>query len=309
MNLPQRSAAEVSNPLNTGEKPPGEKGFMDFNEGEEYTGIGRKITELVMKTHNFIVFVDEYGGVQWGYSEVNVGADDYSIVSNRVAELETRSRFLRIDAKCPEGTDMTIHQHALLSARRLIAEGMSRLLDSGSLEAAQGILDTAEKWITQRSLAYSRQWMLVPFSILAGAGLAVFFAWVLSQGMPPNGSPWLWLLGALLGGVGALVSNVIFNRKIPFDATAGRHLHRLEAILRWTVGVVAGLVVQLLIQGDVLLGFLANSNATPESALALSLLAGLSELFFPTLLRQFDQSVDGSATKPTAPVPAPEPTP
>jgi hypothetical protein len=193
------------------------------------------------------------------------------------------------------------------------------LLSSGSVESAQGMLGTAEKWIAQRSLEYSRGWLLVPFGGLAAAGLLAFFVLLLARGGPPeNGSPELWVLGALLGGVGALISNVSFNRKIPFDATAGRSLHLLEAVLRWLVGISAGLAVQLLVQGNVLFGFLANAGNPPVAGLVLSLLAGLSELFFPTLLRNFDQGVEAvgksaaeepEPSKPPVPTSSPVPVP
>ena len=295
MNIPRDVPPDPADPLPPEDRDvDGAKGFMDFNEGEVYTGIGRTIRELIMKTHNFIVFLDEFGGIQWGYSNVAVLSGDYSLVSNRVARLETQSRFLYADGgPDPSDPEFVLHQHALFSARRLIAEGISRLLDSGSLEAAQGILDTAEKWINQRSRSYSRGWLLFPFSLLALGGLVTFFILTFCWGqIPPAGDSRLLLLGALLGGLGALVSSVIFNDRIPIDATSGRTLHRLEALLRWSVGVAAGLAVQLLINGDILLGFLSSHNAPPVAGLVFSLLAGLSEIFFPTLLRSFDNSLE-----------------
>lgn len=307
MNVPQpRFAADTDKDTpDLGSATP--KSFMDYNEGQMYDGIGRKVEELIMKTESFIVFMDEFGGIQWGYSRILVTSDNYNTVVNRVAELETRSRFLRAGGPLRDGMSIANHQHALFSARRLLAEAVARLLASNSLDAAQGILDTAEKWIAQRSLECSRRWMLVPFGGLAVSGLLAFFFIVLNRGaLPENGSPLLWVLGALLGGVGALISNVSFNRTIPFDATAGLRLHVLEAVLRWLVGVVAGLTVQLLVQGNVVFGFMGNDDQPPVAALVLSLLAGLSELFFPTLLNQFDKSVAASgqpAAQPTSAAP------
>lgn len=284
MNLPQNAACSTEE---------SKRGFMDFNEGDVYDGIGRKVVELIMKTDTFIVFLDEFGGIQWGYSWVEVASENYNIVVNRVADLETRSRFLRVNDKPAPKSDIQTHQHALFSARRLLAEAVARILASNSLEAANGILDTAEKWIAQRSLDCSRRWLLIPFGVLAILSVIAFFCLVfLWGGLPLGGSPQFWILGTLLGGIGALVSNVIFNRKIPFDATAGRRLHELEAVLRWLVGSVAGLTTQLLVEADVMFGFLQNGAGSPVGVLVLSLLAGLSELFFPTLLNRFDKSVE-----------------
>ncbi|MBL9152726.1 MAG: hypothetical protein JNK37_09585 [Verrucomicrobiales bacterium] len=249
-----------------GELPPGKR-MMDFLEGDTYDGIGRRIEELILKTDHFIVFLDEFGSVQWGGAFGDVDADSYDQVSNRVAELEIRSFFLRHGkmsrrmgsvsrwiGSFRKSTDQETtrlgreSEKSLFAARRLIAEGMARLLSTNSLPAATGILDTAEKWISQRSIEYSRRWLLVPFGLLSATCLVAFFILMARWGSPPEpASPQMWLLGALLGGVGALVSYVSFNRQIPFDATAGRFLHNLEALLRWFVGVVSGFTVQLLI--------------------------------------------------------------
>jgi hypothetical protein len=310
MNVPQNQSLQAEGAVHGAENSA--RGFMEFNEGDLYDGIGRKVVELIMKTDSFIVFLDEFGSIQWGYSHIKVTSNNYNVVVNRVADLETRSRFLWLDKSAAAGTDIQTHQHALFSARRLLAEAVARILDTNSLEAAQGILDTAEKWIAQRSLDCSRRWLLIPFSVLATMGLIAFFFLVfLWGGLPDSGTPQLWVLGTLLGGVGALVSNVIFNRKIPFDATAGKNLHQLEAVIRWLVGAVAGLTTQLLIEGDVVFGFLGSG----VGVLVLSLLAGLSELFFPTLLNRFDKSVEATgqlpsdtqppAVSPTVPRPLP----
>lgn len=296
MNVPQSNTHGAESPT---------RGFMDYNEGDLYDGIGRKVVELIMKTDSFIVFLDEFGSIQWGYSHVNVASEHYNAVVNRVADLETRSRFLWLNKAPVVDTDVQTHQHALFSARRLLAEAVARILDTNSLNAANGILDTAEKWIAQRSLDCSRRWLLIPFLSLAMLSFVAFFILVFVwNGLPESGSPQLWILGTLLGGVGALVSNVIFNRKIPFDATAGKRLHELEAAMRWLVGAVAGLTAQLLVEGEVMFGFLANGSGPPVGALVLSLLAGLSELFFPTLLNRFDKSVEATGQQ-TGDTPAP----
>jgi hypothetical protein len=269
--------------------------FMGLAEGDKYEGIGRIVQELILKTPDLIVFIDECGGVQWAHNALHIRPIDYNAITNRIAELEVRSRFLHSNKPLRPGQDIAMHEHSLFAARRLIAEAMARLLDPGSVSAAHGALDIAEKWIQQRSRASSRMWMLFPFFVLAGLGTVFFLYLALSAKHYFEAEQRLiWLAGGLLGGLGALVANVMFNRKIPFDATAGAPLHLLEAILRWSVGFVAGLAAQMLIQGDVLLGFVGTSNHPPEVGLALSLFAGSSDLFFPTLLHRFDNSLKSS---------------
>lgn len=313
--------------------------FTQYREGCIYQPIGRKIQELIMAEDDYIVFLDEFGGVQWAHTELKrIATKDYDVVCNKVAELEVRSRFLREDGGPPPDRadssaatppnvaggapvggstpDFATYQHKLFSGRRLIAEGMARLLDSGSIEAASGILDTAEKWIAQRSAEASRRWFLGRFAILASVALITALGIILWQcwarAASPVGSdnialglPVLLVSSTLLGGLGAFVSASLLNRKIPFDATAGRKLHYLEAYMRFGIGLVGGLLVILLIQSGVILSTAAvGSGGNSALCLVFSLLAGGSELFLPTLLSRFDDSLQRQTQQTTQPPPA-----
>ena len=98
----------------------------------------------------------------------------------------------------------------------------------------------------------------------------------------------------IAGGIGAFISGATGNTRIPCAPGAGRRLHRLEALIRLSVGLAAGTLVYLLSKGDIAVGFLSpDKNASSASSyglLAIALLAGASEQLLPSLIKKFDDS-------------------
>ena len=87
--------------------------------------------------------------------------------------------------------------------------------------------------------------------------------------------------------------NVDGSDNTPIAATAGKTLHRIEAILRWCIGLIAGLVIWFLVTGNMAVSFLNTSGVQNTFALvSIALLAGASERMLPSLLRSFDDSID-----------------
>jgi len=121
------------------------------------------------------------------------------------------------------------------------------------------------------------------------------------------------LVCSLAGGVGAFISTAIGNQRIPCAPSAGWILHFLEALLRYTIGFAAGLLVWLATAGNIAIGFLnfASNPATSPSAadhlptsiyalITVALLAGTSERLLPSLIARFDDSTKETTwTQPT----------
>jgi hypothetical protein len=101
------------------------------------------------------------------------------------------------------------------------------------------------------------------------------------------------------GGIGSFISRALDNENTPISATAGRALHRTEATLRWCIGLTAGLIVWLLVKGNIAGSFL---NTTPDEStfglIAIAILAGASERLLPSLIRTFDESIKKDGQKP-----------
>jgi hypothetical protein len=90
------------------------------------------------------------------------------------------------------------------------------------------------------------------------------------------------------GGVGAFISAAIgCERRIPSAASAGPRLHTLGAVIRWAVGLSAGALVYLISEGGI--PFL--NSQLPKGVVgwvAVALLAGASERFFPSFIKKLD---------------------
>ena len=185
---------------------------------------------------------------------------------------------------------------------------------------ANAALDTAEKFITQIGTETSRGWYFRPFFLLfaisAIAGLVVYRHGHLGIATLP-------LVCCLAGGIGAFISTAIGNERIPCAPTAGRFLHLLEALLRYTIGFAAGLLVWLATSGNIVVGFLnLTSNSTAASTtpgpghslpasvyalVAVTMLAGASERLLPSLIAKFDDSTKDTNIRKTTEAETPKP--
>jgi hypothetical protein len=180
-------------------------------------------------------------------------------------------------------------------------------------------LDTAEKFIDQTGRETSRGWYFGPFfiffSLSVASGLVLFF-----NGQVQNTT--LPLVCCLAGGIGAFISTAIGNQRIPCAPSPGLILHLLEALLRYTIGFAAGLLVWLVTAGNLVIGFLNHASIPTASAstgndqaasiyalIAVALLSGTSERFLPSLITRFDDSTKETTATQTTKTETPKPNP
>jgi hypothetical protein len=284
----QSPEASATQPITPVEKT----SYQNFNAGDSDPLVGVKIKEVLIKGGGYFVYIDQDLILRWHWNaaiDPNVAAP----IFNRASELQAKSEFLR----------QTRRQRDLTSARRLIGEGLVIMFSTQNQGYANAALDTGEKFITQIGTETSRGWYFGPFFILFAisviAGLVLY-----RHGR--MGIATLPLVCCLAGGIGAFISTAIGNERIPCAPTAGRFLHLLEALLRYTIGFAAGLLVWLATSGNIVVGFLnlaSNSTATstnpwPGNSLpttvyalvAVTMLAGASERLLPSLIAKFDDS-------------------
>jgi hypothetical protein len=108
----------------------------------------------------------------------------------------------------------------------------------------------------------------------------------------------------IAGGMGAFISRALDSGSTPVAATAGRTLHWIEAILRWCIGLTAGLAVWLLVTGNIAGSFLNGvgiaKNKNTFAMNAIPLLAGASERLLLSLIHSFDDSIAKKQTPQSA---------
>jgi hypothetical protein len=257
-------------------------GYTALKVGDTDPQMGVKIKEIIFVNESCIVYIDEQLTLQW-YWRLPLPLESATIF-NRAADLEARAQFLRHQKQ----------EEDLLSAIRLIGEGVFELFSTGDPTYANAAMDTADKFISQRSREVSRGWYFGPF---LGFFLISIIALLLLYFLDPTLSKTAIFACIFAGGVGAFVSRALASDNTPIAATAGKTLHWIEAILRWCIGLTAGLVIWLLVTGNIAVSFLNASGAPNTFALvSIALLAGASERLLPSLLRSFDDSINKKDT-------------
>ena len=173
---------------------------------------------------------------------------------------------------------------------------------SARLEA-ESAFTTAQAYIEGRAKETSRLWFFVPFISLAfisTLGVLIVFCKNLDTSRPY----WSAVSCAMAGGLGAFLSRSMADRSLlPCDPNAGWRTHLLEAFLRWVIGLGGGVVIWLMVHGQILLQGLEAQSSSPAQLVLLSLLAGASERFLPGLLNRFDDQFEPKPKLPPPHVP------
>jgi hypothetical protein len=175
--------------------------YQNFKAGDTDPLVGVVIKEVMIKADTFIVYIDQDLILRWHWKEL-VDANHAAPIFNRAGELQAKSEFLR----------QTRRERDLMSARRLIGEGLVVMFCTKDLAYANAALDTAEKFITQIGIETSRGWYFGPFFFLFAASVVTGLI-LYRHGQTRITT--LPLICSLAGGVGAFISSAIGNDRIP----------------------------------------------------------------------------------------------
>jgi hypothetical protein len=281
--------------------------FASLSVGMTDPIFGVKIKEILLVTDHSIVYIDHLFSLQWHCCSDTLTAKVAAPIFNRAGDLEAKAQFLRHvkkpredHKKSPEEEEKSLEgltiPRDLLSALRLIGQGVVELFSTKDPNYANAALDTADKFITQRAREISRRWYFSPFlGFFTISALVVLVSYIFDPSMAKK----LAIVCTFAGGLGSFISRALDNQNTPISATAGRTLHWIEATLRWCTGLTAGLLVWLLVTGNIAGSFL-NTNAAQNTfaIIAIAILAGASERLLPSLIRNFDESIDKNGLKP-----------
>jgi hypothetical protein len=289
----QETKEPVQAPPNSAEGPivqPEKITFQDFKAGGRDPLVGVVIKEVLASAPGYVVYIAQDLSLHWHWN-TTVDANSAAPIFNRASELLAKSEFLR----------QTFGRRNLINARRLIGQGLAVVFSTQNQAYANAALDTAEKFIAQRGRETSRGWYFGPFFVFVAVAIVIGLI-LYKRGQ--NQITTLPLVCCLAGGIGAFISTAIGNERIPCAPSAGWILHFLEALLRYTIGFTAGLIVWLATAGNIAIGFL-NFPGTPSTSpppgdhllsniyalITVALFAGTSERLLPSLIARFDDSI------------------
>ena len=108
--------------------------YQNLKAGDTDPLVGVVIKEVIIKADTFIVYIDQDLILRWHWNGL-VDANHAAPIFNRAGELQAKSEFLR----------QTRRQRDLMSARRLIGEGLVVMFCTPDLVYANAALDTGRE--------------------------------------------------------------------------------------------------------------------------------------------------------------------
>lgn len=263
--------------------------YRALSEGDHDPSLKKDIKTLIIKDEAFIVYLDKEMCVQWStnrkYDPARFSVD-FGKVTNRIGLLESLSKYLLSDPQ-------------LEIIRRLLGEGMARLIDDSHSANAQAILDEAEKYLRDRSVERGRIWYI---SAAAVATILIllftFLFWIFRDSLLPNlGYTAIEVaIGTGLGSLGAFISILLRIAKLNIDSLAGMPVHLFEGAIRIIAGTAGALLFAVAIKSNLILGAINSQEKSLALLVAICLVAGASERLVPNLIKNIEGTVLGDSS-------------
>lgn len=257
-------------------------------EGEIDPRLGKRVDTLILRNKDVLVYLDEDHYVEWSYNEEKIPqGEGWPGIFNRVSLLEA----FQIDG---------LSNEVRTSFRRMIGEGVARLLLSRDVGAANQILDKAEEYANARNLDLARRWYVSAAGAVCAVALVVaFITWALQGAVMAKlgGTAFDLLMTTCSGAVGASISLLLGTQNRPLDAIAGRPAHVFAGVTRVVTGMGGAALAALAVKVNVLAGFVVGT-AHPFAALMLvGAVAGASERLVPDMITRIEGSLNETGSR------------
>lgn len=264
--------------------------YSGICEGDIDPFLNKKVRTLVLKTQEFVVYLDDELFVEWGITDSlsRRWKSEWDSVLNEVSALE---------AEPIEG----LNEIQVESFRRMLAESVARILDTGNISEAQAMFERARGWLRARCVDSGRRWYLCAALVAAAiVSLAGLVFWVSRDRLSValGSGAVRAAVGASAGGVGALASVALGVAARPVDSRIGRALHLLDGGLRIVSGCLGAFFVALAINARMFIAPLIDTSNQTSAILLFGFVAGMSERFVPNLVRRFEETTtNGSGSQ------------
>lgn len=257
--------------------------LLDLTPGQRDYISGYIVKELILKSSDFIVYLDDKNNLIWSTEGYEDFPKDFGIVTSKVTMLE------HLAEKIFWKKDTTKFKY-------LIGEGMARVLDDRSTERAMLMLNDVEARLKAEAKHILKTYYIVGSIVTTCLAIFTFlFFWINSSYITYAFS---WkaqtvILAALCGGIGAFVSSFFRSVNFEGDITIPNWVYSLDGFLRIFYGIVAGLIITLAIKSNLILGVVNDqTSATIELLFFFGLIAGASESLIPSLIKKIENKID-----------------
>lgn len=261
--------------------------LMALKEGQIDPTSNVMIESMIVKLPTIVLFVDDRREMHLHVTNDHQYPPDRSIISeieNSVRELRLASR-IRLEPQ---------QQGELCS---LLGQAIALAYTPDEAAAARQAAEKARQYLQVNGDTADRQTILT--TSLAASTLLLLYAfltwtWRADLTLMYGAAALLVGLSAFTGGLGACISVILRTATLPVASGASPNAYTTECIARVLVGAVAGGLVSLCVQGNLLLGFVNAPASAPirtAAILVLALTAGISERVLPSIVGQVESNI------------------
>ncbi len=281
-------------PLNENKTPKGSgidvTNFSSFCEGDIEPTLQKKIDTLIDCDDPYIVYLDDECFVEWSMTdnykkEYGKLHPAFASIANKLRELEALSR-----------TSLR-NKGQIKAFAGLLAESMARIIGDKDETSARQALGMAESYLRARSSENARSWYVIGATLTALPSLLIACTlWLLKSYIVGflGIDTFQVIIGALLGGGGALFSVLNRTQTISMDATAGRRVHYIESASRVLIGNIGALIIALAVKANILFGLTKSTDHSFAYLLVICTCAGASERLVSGFIKGMESSVKSS---------------
>jgi hypothetical protein len=247
--------------------------WMRYKKGSRDVG-DIEITELLHQSPKGAIYLTPGDNLVWDEEE-NVGKH------------WERSKAEAINLLTPVKTtikDTTDRNRSL----KMLAAGLNRALNAPATDTDVDFLVEAREFIRARQLEILQVWYFVAAVVTVVVTTVTLFL-IIRKVLAPRE----FLIAALLGGVGAIISVSQRFRSINMERYASRRFTAIGGCSRIVFGCMFGAVFLLFQKGGIVLSV---ANGQPYLLAAAAVVAGFSERAIPEVLAQVEHQIATSKT-------------
>lgn len=268
-----------------------ETDYSLLREHDKEPDTGKIIGKIIMNDHDYIVFLEENGDLEWSVwpeRAAKIDSDIFGEVVSKVTELEGLS----------ETFDMSEQQK--MESKILLGAALVLMFEKAKAQPIREVLKKAETYVTDRMTEAARKWYLSTSSLVTLVAIIGMFLIALLHSrvtdfIGPTGYD--VLLGTGMGAIGALISVITRSNKLFVSLSAGRTIHRLEAGARVIVGMLGALLIALAVKSEIFFSVLNTASNPLAVLLTVCTVAGASERIVPSLIKKVENITEEEKAK------------
>lgn len=234
---------------------------------------------IIRITENYIVYINKENKIDW---ETTSKHDENISGENKKKYEKALSQCSITEHKPLDGLSET----SQLSFKTIIGESVVNCFE-GNISAAVEILMEAEKFRIDRIVEKSREWYLSytltlsAFTILLVATINKFSA-INSEELLQRINFGTWAV------LGACLSIILRSGQLRHASYAGKSLHFVESVSRLVGGAISGMIAYFAIKSGIIFSSLVTIENKQYATPLLTLLAGASERFAPSIITKIE---------------------